>query len=326
MKQQLRIGSNSIKIQGQSFGQAYLLIQGVGTTTLLLSDFLLSNLRIRIDLNQADVKESTSFNAVGPVAKSCFDAVHPSFVTDMAFSTNGQTCRGKLLANSTVASTFRVPLLDGGYILRGDDNINFVIDILPGFLTSNSTNSTVNLVIESANDIEQVDINLPVYEPITTDRQSPGYNYDACSEIMLLNAVNGSNYIFANDPFNSIDVRSKHVSDYFDSNTLADKRSFDTDQSANLGSSLIYSVEPSTLENVAINLSINTIPVTAGSQFLYVRRTYFSSQVSARSISHQNKVSSRKLTTRGITPQSLEYIKKASKMASYRNSSNRNSK
>jgi len=320
MKQQLRVGSNSIKIQGQSFGKAYLLIQGVAPTTLVAADFNLTNLRIRIDLNQADIKESTSFNAVGPVAKSCFDAVHPSFITDMSFGTTGQTCRGKLLYGSTAASTFRVPLLDGGYILRGDDNINFVIDILPNFLTTNSNLSTVNLVIESANDIEQIDINLPVYEPITTDRQSPAYSYDACSEIMLVNAINGSNYSFSGDPFNSIDIRSKHVSDYFDSNTLADKRCFDTDQSANLGTSLIYDVEPSTLENVSANLSINTSGVTAGSQFLYVRRTFFSSQVSARSISHQNKVSSRKLSSRGITPQSLEYIRKASKMASYRNS------
>ena len=321
MKQQLRVGSNSIKIQGQSFGQAYLLVQGVAPATLTVADFVLTNLRIRIDLNQADIKESTSFNAVGPVAKSCFDAVHPSFVSDMTFNATGQTCMGKLLSGSTSASAFRVPLLDGGYILRGDDNINFVIDILPGFFTTNSTqSSTVNLVIESANDIEQIDINLPIYEPITTDRQSPGYNYDACSEIMLLNAVNGSNYNFAGDPFNSIDVRSKHVSDYFDSNTLADKRSFDTDQSARLGTSSIYKVEPSTLENVSVNLSVNTNAVTPGSQFLYIRKTFFSSQVSARSISHQNKVSSRKLNSRGITPQSLEYIRKTSKLASYRNS------
>ena len=35
MKQQLRIGSNPIVISGQSFGRAYLLVQGVGAAALV---------------------------------------------------------------------------------------------------------------------------------------------------------------------------------------------------------------------------------------------------------------------------------------------------
>jgi hypothetical protein len=321
MKQQLRTGSNSILVKGQSFGRAYLLIQGVGAGNLVAADFSLANLRIRIDLNQADLKDSTSFNAVGPVAKGVLDYANPSFATDMGFSANGQTCRGKLLPNSTTQSTFSVPLLDGGYILRGEDSINFIIEILPGFYTTNSSaSSSVNLVIESANSIEQIDINLPVYEPITNDRQSPAYTYDACSEIALINSV--VPFSFSAEPFTSIDVRSKHVNDSFDSLTLADKRLDDIPQTALIGSSKIFYVEPDTLEQVQCNLNITTGNVTIGSQFLYVRKTLMSSQLTARSISHQNKIESRKLNSRGITPQGLDYIKKAGKMASYRNSKN----
>lgn len=314
MKQQLRIGSNSINVKGQSFGRAYLLIQGVGTSTLVNTDFLLSNLRIRIDLAQADVKDSTSFNAVGPLAKGVFDYANGSYFTDLGLANNGQSLRGKLLAGSTTQCTFAIPLLDGGYILRGEDSINFIIDVLPTFFTANSTNaSSVNLVIESANDIQQTDINLPVYEPITNDRQSPAYTYDACSEIALINAV--ANYTFATEPFTSIDVRSKHVNDSFDMYTLSDKRLDDIDQTAIFGSSKIFYVEPSTLEQVQCNLNITTANVTIGSQFLYVRKTLMSTQLSARSIAHQNKIESRKLNSRGISPQALDYIHKAGRFS-----------
>ena len=314
MKQQLRIGSNSVSVKGQSFGRAYLLIQGVGAAALVNTDFLLSNLRIRIDLAQADIKDSTSFNAVGPLAKGVFDYANGSYFTDLGLANNGQSLRGKLLAGSTTQSTFAIPLLDGGYILRGEDSINFIIDVLPTFFTANSTNaSSVNLVIESANDIEQTDINLPVYEPITNDRQSPAYTYDACSEIALINAV--ANYTFATEPFTSIDVRSKHVNDSFDMYTLSDKRLDDIDQTAIFGSSKIFYVEPSTLEQVQCNLNITTANVTIGSQFLYVRKTLMSSQLSARSIAHQNKIQSRKLNSRGISPKTLDFINKAGRFA-----------
>jgi hypothetical protein len=314
MKQQLRIGSNSIAVKGQSFGRAYLLVQGVGAAALVNTDFLLSNLRIRIDLSQADVKDSTSFNAVGPLAKGVFDYANGSYFTDLGLANNGQSLRGKLLAGSTTQCTFAIPLLDGGYILRGEDCINFIIDVLPTFFTANTTNaSSVNLVIESANDIQQTDINLPVYEPITNDRQSPAYTYDACSEIALINAV--ANYTFASEPFTSIDVRSKHVNDSFDMYTLSDKRLDDIDQTAIFGSSKIFYVEPSTLEQVQCNLNITTANVTIGSQFLYVRKTLMSTQLSVRSIAHQNKIQSRKLNSRGISPKSLDYIHKAGRHA-----------
>lgn len=304
MKQQLRIGTNTINLKGQAFGTAYLLVQGVGTAALTNVDFALANLRIRIDLKQANLKDSTSFNAVAPTFRGACEYQHPSMLTDLGFSANGQTLRGKLLTGSTTQSAFTVPLLSGGYILSDDDSISFVIEVLPSFFTANSSNaSSVNLVIESDNDIEQVDVNLPIYEPITTDRQSPAYSYDSISEVALINT--NTAYTFANDPFNSIEVRSKHVSDTFDIFTLFDKRTYKSTQQLANGTTHIYNFEPSTIDNVQINLNVVTANVISGSQFLYVSKTLVSTVLSVKAIQHAEKVANRKMLTRGVTEKVL---------------------
>ena len=310
MKQQLRIGTNSINLKGQAFGQAYLLVQGVGAAALTNVDFLLSNLRIRIDLQQSNLKDSTSFNAVGPLHKGSIEYQNPNYLTDLGLAVTGQTLRGKLLSGSTTQSTFTVPLLYGGYILRDEDYINFVIEVLPSFFSANSSNaSSVNLVIESDNDIEQADVNLPVYEPITTDRQSPAFSYDSCSEVSLINAV--TNYTFATDPFNSIEVRSKHLSDTLDSFTLFDKRLNQCTQTAINGSTQVYNFEPSTIDSVQINLNIVTANVTSGSQFLFISKTLFSPILAVKAIAHAEKVQNRKMMVRGITQKLLnQFVKK----------------
>lgn len=307
MKQQLRIGTNTINLKGQSFGTAYLLVQGVGTAALTNTDFALANLRIRIDLSQSNIKDSTSFNAVGPTFKGGVEYQHPSMLTDLGFAATGQTLRGKLLTGSTTQSVFTVPLLSGGYILNDDDQISFVIEVLPSFFTANSSNaSSVNLVIEADNDIQQVDVNLPVYEPITTDRQSPAYYYDSVSEIVLINT--NTAYSFANDPFNSIEVRSKHVSDTLDIFTLFDKRIYKSTQQLANGTTHIYDFEPSTIDNVQINLNVVTANVISGSQFLYVRKTLMSTTLAVKSLLHSEKISARKLIARGVTEKIINAV------------------
>jgi len=309
MKQQLRIGTNTINLKGQSFGNAYLLVQGVGTIDLKDSDFLLPNLRIRIDLKQSNVKDSTSFNAVGPCFRGAYEYQDPNYIKDLGFDATGQSLTGKLLPGSTTQSVFTIPLLSGGYILRDEDCISFVIEVLPTFFSANTSNaSSVNLVIEADNDIEQTDINLPVYEPITTDRQSPAYSYDSVSEISLINCV--SNYTFATDPFASIEVRSKHVNDTFDLYTLADKRFQQATQTAVNGTTEIYNFEPSTIDSVQININVVTANVVSGSQFLFVSKTLFSTLVAMKSIAHAEKVTNRKLMVRGITQKLMSQMRK----------------
>ena len=309
MKQQLRIGTNSINLKGQAFGQAYLLVQGVGAAALTNADFLLSNLRIRIDLQQSNLKDSTSFNAVGPLHKGAIEYQYPDYLTNLDLSANGQTLRGVLLPGSTTQSSFTIPLLNGGYILRDEDYINFVIEVLPSFFTANSTNaSSVNLVIESDNDIEQADVNLPVYEPITTDRQSPQFSYDSVSEVSLINADNA--YTFATDPFVSIEVRSKHLADTLDSYTLYDKRLSQMTQALPNGNTQVYNFEPSTIDQVQINLNIDTTNVISGSQFLYVSKTLYSPVVAVKAIAHAEKVQKRKMLVRGVTSKLINQLMK----------------
>lgn len=312
MKQQLRIGSNPVTVRGIAFSRAYLLVQGVGAGAIVDTDFLLNNLRIRIDVNQGDVKDSTSFNAVGPLMRGAIEYEQSTYINNLNLSATGQTCGGVLLAGLTDQSVFSVPLLDGGYILRGEDSISFFIDVLPTFFSANVTNaSSVNLVIESGNDIEQIDVNIPVYEPITNDRQSPAYSYDSVSEIFLINAI--TPYVFSNDPFTSIDVRSQYVNDSFDSNTMADKRLEDFVTDTLIGCSLIYAVEPNTLFDVQVSLTITTANVTIGSQFLYIRKTLLTPQMTARSIAHESKKMFRNLKHRGINQRGLENVKQAIK-------------
>lgn len=299
MKQQLRIGSNPIRINATAFNRAYLLVQGVGASTLVNTDFALANIRTQIELSQAGVKDSSAFNGVGPFIKGLLDKLNPSAWTNHGLANNGQTLRGVLNDGSTTACTFTIPLLDGGYILKGDDYVNFNIDILPAFFTANTTaSSSVYLITEEGNGITQTDINLPVYEPITTDKQSPSFSYDGVSEIALINAVN--NYTLATNPFQSVDVRSQYVNDRFDEQTLSARRLENIIQTAVNGCSKVYYVEPSALWDVQIGLSINNTLVTSGSQFLYIRKCLTSSNLVKRAMAHEEKVVRLNLKHRGV--------------------------
>jgi hypothetical protein len=227
------------------------------------------------------------------------DKLNPNAWTDNGLATNGQSVRGVLNAGSTTTSTFTIPLLDGGYILKGDDYININIDVLPAFYSANSTaGSSIYLVTEEGNGITQTDINLPIYEPITTDKQSPAYYYDGVSEIALINAVN--NYTLATNPFQSVDVRSQYVNERFDSDTLSARRYDTLIQTATNGCSKIYYVEPSALWDVQLGLSINNTLVTSGSQFLYVRKVLTSPNLVRRAIQHENKVVTQNMKHRGV--------------------------
>ena len=299
MKQQLRIGSNPIVISGQSFGRAYLLVQGVGASTLVNTDFVLPNLRTQIEICQAGIKDTTAFNGVGPFIRGLLESQKPSTWTDSGLANNGQSLRGVLIDGSTTACTFQIPLLENGYILKGDDYISFNIDILPAFYTANTTaGSSIYLITEEANGIVQTDVNMPVYEPITTDKQSPAFTYDACSEIYLINAVN--NYTLATDPFQSIDVRTQYVAERFDQQTLTARRYFNENITAVQGCSKVFAVEPSALWDVQVGIAVNTSLVTAGSQFLYISKVLTSPQLVRRAVAHQQKVVKTNLKYRGV--------------------------
>lgn len=318
MKQQLRIGSNPIVLSGTSFGRAYLLVQGVGVGPLVNTDFNLNYLRTQIEISQAGIKDSTAFNAVGPVTRAINElnyTANPGATTGFpswGVASNGQSLTGVITDPTTLnTSVFYIPLLDGGYSLKGDDYIRFNIDVLPTFFSSNVTSgSSVYLVTEEANGIVQTDVNIPVYEPITTDKQSPAFSYDAVSVCQFLNAVEcDSRYFdYTIDPLQAVDFRSQFVTEQFDIQTLYAKNLVNNSNPL-VNSHTIYSVEPSALWDAYIGLAINTSSVTIGSQFLYVSKVLTGSSLLSRAVEHEAKIMKTNLKMRGVA-NTAQYRKK----------------
>jgi len=309
MKQQLRIGSNPIVLSGTSFGRAYLLVQGVGAAAITSTDFNLNYLRTQIEISQAGIKDSTAFNAVGPVTRAINELPYTSNPIGSGFpswnvATNGQTLGGVFTDHASgLTSVFYIPLLEGGYILKGDDYIRFNIDVLPTFFTANVTaGSSVYLVTEEANGIVQTDVNIPVYEPITTDKQSPAFSYDAVSVCEFLNAVEtpSAGWQYTTDPLQAVDFRSQYVTEQYDINTLYAKNLVSVANPLT-NSHTIYSVEPSALWDAYIGLAINTTNVTIGSQFLYVSKVLTGSSLVQRAVEHEAKILKTNLKMRGVS-------------------------
>lgn len=298
MKVQLRSGNNPLTLKGQSFDRMYLLIEGVGAAALTSADFNLVNLRSTITVKQAGVEGTTSFNAVGPVAKALLDSKDPSAWTNNFFVAGGTTCRGILRGGTATQSTIVVPLLEGGYILRGDDCVDVNIEVLTGLFSANAAaNSYVYLVTEEANGIVQTDINLPRYEPVDNSRQQVSFSYDGASEIYFINTAT---YSATANPLTSIEVRSAYVNDRFDAGTLDSLRPLRIGQTANQGSSKLYAVEPNALYDVQINASITTSAVTAGANFLYVNTVLTGKYLTVRGITQAQKIQKRNLSKRGL--------------------------
>ena len=299
MKTQLRIGSDQKTITSMSFKRAYLLIQKVpnvaGTSSSL--DLDLTKLRSSIDISQAGVKDSSSFDAVAPTVLGALKSANSTALASIGFDSGGLSCEG-VESSSNTLFTLEVPLLCGGYIFKGDDTVTFNIDIIPGFFSSDCDNgSSVYLVIEPDSDITQIDINLPVYYPITQDKNSPSFNEKACSEVYLLDSAR---YKFNTCPFQSIEIKSQYVNDRFDSVTMEQKRYKDLNQVGVHGNSVLSSVEPSSLTDVELNLGVNVSNVVTGAQFCYVSRVVTSTTMLKRAIVHNKKVASRKAMRRGL--------------------------
>jgi hypothetical protein len=298
MKVQLRSGNNPLTLKGMAFDKCYLLIEGVGAAALTNADFNLVNLRSTLTVKQAGVEDTTSFNAVGPVIKGLIDSKDPGAYANNTFAASGTTCRGILRGGTATQSTIRVPLLEGGYLLRGDDCIELNIEVLSGLFSANSqANSYVYLVTEEANGIVQTDINIPRYEPIDNSRQQVSFSYDGASEIYFLNS---GTYSATANPLTSIEVRSAYVADRFDAATLDALRGYRIPATANQGNSILYAVEPNALYDVTVNASIATASVTAGANFLYVNKVLSGKFLAARGLAQSIKIQKRNLSKRGL--------------------------
>jgi hypothetical protein len=306
MKIQLRQGSESHTIKAQSFKRAYLLIQSVGNTVLDAPtdlDVNLSKINITLELFQGNQLYTSSFNGVAPVALGAMKQRAFESVRSLDFAANGLSCRGQVIQPNTSTEVYLnnvfIPLLWGGYNIKEDDYFKVIVNTNPGFFGGDNTNaSSFYLVTEESTDVNQVDVNIPYYYPITIDKTNPQFSEAACSEIYTINTAP---YTFATQPFQSVEIRSKYVNDRFDNYTLETKTREDGEgRTYDLGSNLIYNVEPSTLEDVQINLDINTAVVTNGAQWLFVSRTGYSTILLEKAADREIKINVAKGLSRGL--------------------------
>jgi len=298
MKTQLRIGSDTKKFKAISFKRAYLLVQSIPnvSATFTNKDLDLTKLRTTIQVKQADVNDSTSFDAVAPTLLNAYRQENTEYLKSISFDTNGLTCKG--YERGKDLATLTIPLLWGGYILKGNDEISFSIDIIPGFFGAGvDANSSVYLVLEQDADIVQTDVNLPIYYPITSDKSSPSFNEKAVSECWFLDSSSNE---FITTSLNALEFRSDFINDRFDSVTMTELRSKDLNQSEIKMSNKFYNVEPSALPDVEINLDVVTSNVKIGAQFLFVSRVCMSSDMTNRAVSHARKVNKNKAYLRGV--------------------------
>lgn len=297
MKTQLRIGSDSKKYQATAFDRAYLLVQKIPNAGVSAdTDLDLTKLRVSIEIKQADLFDSTSFDAVGPVVYGAMNSENSETISSINFGPTALTCEGN---PTTSADLFvlEVPLLKGGYIFNGEDYVCFNIDIIDGFFGPNcDANSSVYLVIEPNSDISQIDVNIPVYYPITADKNSPSFNQSSVSEVWLLNSDPA--YKYTSQPFSSIEFRSQYVNDRMDDVTLEQLRIKRSNQTARHGCNKIYNVEPSSMTDVEINLGIVTANVITGANFLFVSKVLTSKDMLSRAVAHNKKVLRRKAIRR----------------------------
>jgi hypothetical protein len=308
MKRQIRLGEDTYKVQGKAFKEAYILLEKTmifeegGPISQSETDINLQALRVQISVEQEGAKATTSFNAVGPVVKYALYNPEPTSYQNHLFDSNGTSCRGLFTGTST--SLVKIPLLET-FILKGGDCITFNVSTLSTLWGQNvdANSSGIYLVIEEGSDLEQLDINLPCYEPITIDKQSPSWQYNAVSRIAILNGTNDGGMIplTYTNPVNYVEITSQHVSERFDINQQFIK-AFDLGKtdSDNLRSYRLYDVEPSALTDVTINMGVDTSLVSTGACFLYVEKVVVDKGLVIRGIAHSQKVKDSKLKFRGF--------------------------
>jgi hypothetical protein len=307
MKIQLRQGTDSFKLTAQSFKRAYLLIQSVGDAPASVpttQDVNLSNLNITIELHQQGETYLTSFNGVAPAVLGALKSKNPQSVVAQNWDATGVSLQGNVVPVATgtpFVNEVYIPLLWDGYNLKEGDYCKFTTTTIGGFFGgANSNNSSFYIIVEEGLDVNQVDVNIPVYYPITIDKTNPQFNESMVSEIYVLNSV--PTYSLNIQPFRSIEVRSKEVNDAFDlytletlSNVYGYGRFFD------YGSNQIYNFEPSRLSDVLINLDVNTSVVTNGANWLFVSRVCANEEVAKNAIERSERINFAKANQVGLT-------------------------
>lgn len=314
MKIQLRQGTDSFKLTAQSFKRAYLLIQSVGdggSSAPSTNDINLNNLNVTVELHQSGETYLTSFNAVAPTVLGAMKSKNPNSVSAIGFNANGTSCRGNVVSSATgnYVNEVYVPLLWDGYVLGEQDYVKITTTTIQGlFGGSNTSNSSFYIVVEEGAEVNQLDVNIPVYYPITIDKTNPQFNEELASELYLINSV--PSYTFETQPFRSIEIRSNHLNDAYDLYTLETLSNvYGYGRSKDFGSNLIFNVEPSRLSHVLVNMDVNVANVTNGANWLFISRVCSNEMVAHNAIIRQEKFNTRKAIQSGLIKQTSHRYK-----------------
>lgn len=309
MKRQIRNnGSEVVQIKGTSFKKLYLQIVTVGpddTTAPSNKDIDLTRIRIGLELTQHGQSMSSSFNAVGPTALGVLKNKDVYGMNNVGFNpTIGTTCSGYTIQDVGSGLPFQnllvIPILYNGMTLTEDDCLEVKIDLLTGLFSSgNATDdSKVYLVTEEGSDVEQLDLQLPVFYPLTVDKQSPAFNENAVSEVAILSSwSDGDSREFA---IQNVDLKSQYVNERYDQVTLYAKQIIETPSFVDGFNVLINNSFPSTLDKFELNLDVDTSKLHNGCEFVYVLRAKHNARLASRALTHRAKVGKRKALARGL--------------------------
>jgi len=310
MKRQIRTnGSESVVIENSTFSRLYLQVNAIGATNSAVATNAtidLTRIRISYELTQKGKTTTSSHNLVGPVALSALKNRQYDYFTSIELNpSTGTTCKGRIIEaggdGKPVQTLLTVPLLDGGIRLTGSDRLIINIDCLSNlFEPTFDANGKVYLVTEQSTDTNQFDMSLPVFYPLTFDKQSPNFNEPAVSEIAVLSTqTSRQDESLLHTAVQNIDIKSSFYSERFDLLQLRSKQSLDTPQQEtnNFG---VFFGGLSTIDNVEIALDVDVNQLLSGTDFLYVKRSVFNPHVVVEGISHDNKMSVSKVTNRGV--------------------------
>jgi len=308
MKVQLRNSGNEVHtFSNRNLRRIYLEIHGiqdVANTAPATTNIDLSKIRVSLDVKQAGTSASTSFNAIAPTVAGALHYNYPS-ITQLNFSSGGVTLAGQTVvvaASGVYAETITiVPLVFDPFILKGQDEMKVNIDLNTGlFEAALDGSSKVYLVTEDGTDLNQVDISLPIYTPLTNEKSQVSFSYPAVNKLSLIDS--GGTDSRSDIPFTSVEIKSNHFNDRFDTIDLVSRQLLDSRVpfADNNNNFKIVDITPSSLVDVTVNIAVDTTLITANNQFLFANSVIYNRALASRSVSLAQKVNAKKAAYRGF--------------------------
>lgn len=310
MKTQIQnLGTDEIIIRNRSVKRSYLVIHAVAesvATALTSSAIGLDSIRIDLKLDQAGKSIKSSFNAAPSVVRSVVNGTESG--SAILMNGDGKHCRGSVVKINTISTAEEavlvVPLTDTPIILKGRDQLCINIDLLSGhFGTECDATSKVYLVYEDGSDLNQFDMVLPVYKPITSEKNDGVISAKMLSQFMVIDTVNTTTLNYTKSCVNSVEIDSKYYKERHDQIGMVADKINEKGHSDALKDGCNYdllNIYPSALESVSINYSVDTSKVVSGTQYLYYLAHEANTAIAKKGQERVVKVHNLKLRSRGV--------------------------